>query len=166
MLLCSDKQKNQLNPTPTALSSCSELPLNPQCLASYNHQIYGHPSCISGQLSPGSSSGSSIIQQLGLYSSFELLWLRLHIPAPPPLLHLWTDSPLPPCRRYIHRGSRRHFHEDSSEPIHSWPSTRLPHRNTGRTVDHSVLPNLPATTAGPAAQQNTATVNFGLINIR
>uniref|UniRef100_A0A3P9M2T6 Reverse transcriptase domain-containing protein n=1 Tax=Oryzias latipes TaxID=8090 RepID=A0A3P9M2T6_ORYLA len=103
------------------------------------------------------------------YSSFELLRLRLHIPAPPPPLNTCTDPPLPPRQRHIHRGSRRHFNKDSSEPIRSfWSSTRRHHHNTGRTVDHSVLANLarPAATDGPAAHLNTATVNFGLINIR
>ncbi|XP_036069946.1 GTPase IMAP family member 8-like [Oryzias melastigma] len=102
------------------------------------------------------------------YSAAELLRLRYQ-PAGPPLLHFRTDSPLTPRRRYIHRGTRRQFRDDTSKHIQfSSSTTRCPPRYSGRPVDHSVLSSLPrlGNEAGSAMRQDSATINFGLINIR
>ena len=59
------------------------------------------------------------------YLSAELLQLRIHQSAPPPVLQYFPDIVRLPHRRYIHRGATRSYHIDDSNAINSiWSSSR------------------------------------------
>lgn len=76
---------------------------------------------------------------------------------------------LPPCRRYIHRGTRRHYHEDASNSTRFLSSTTCYCPcNTGRSVDHSVLSSFPrsANLTACTPRHIITTINFVPINIR
>jgi len=71
-----------------------------------------------------------------------------------------------PHRQYIHRGSRRNFHQDSSKAIKSfWSTSRCPLRNTARFFDQIALASL-TRSANATVKHNNSAVNFGLLNIR
>lgn len=100
------------------------------------------------------------------YSSAELLRLRFQWSRSPPALRFHPDIGIQRRPRYTHRGSRRGFHFTCSKGISSfWSSTRRPPRNTGRSVNHSVLARLARSASAPLSSDNTG-VSFGLLNIR
>lgn len=106
---------------------------------------------------------STLIQ----YMSAELLQLRFHRSAPPPVLHHFPDIAHLPRRRYIHRGAGRSYHIDDSTAINSiWSSIRRhPPRNTRRKVDHNALASL-ARSANVSFSNQHSDVKLGLFNIR
>ncbi|KAG1925393.1 hypothetical protein F2P79_025577 [Pimephales promelas] len=104
---------------------------------------------------------------LTLYTAADLLLLRglLSVP-PPPVLQLHPEIALLPRRRYSHRGSRRNFHFDDSNPITSFWSTALrSHRCSNRAADYGSLAYL-AKAASLAPGYNNSSFNFGLLNVR
>ncbi|XP_026011883.1 uncharacterized protein LOC113014514 [Astatotilapia calliptera] len=101
------------------------------------------------------------------YTADELLRLRFSLAAPPlAALHFHTDIAFLPRRKYVHRGSRRYFHQDNSKPIQSfWSTSGRSQRNPCRSIDHNVLTGLPRS-ANTLIQSDSISVNFGLLNIR
>ena len=77
------------------------------------------------------------------YTAAVLFWLRRHLSElPPPVLNHLDIARLP-CRRYIHRGSRRNFHQDNSKAIKSfWSTSHRPLRKTAQFVDQTALASL------------------------
>lgn len=105
------------------------------------------------------------------YLSAELLQLRIHQSAPPPVLQYFPDIARLPHRRYIHRGATRSYHIDDSNAINSiWSSSRRhPPRNARRVVNRGVnrgaLVSL-VRSANASSSNQHCDVKFGLFNIR
>lgn len=98
------------------------------------------------------------------YTAEELLQLGVHVFDPPPALNFFPDITRYTRRKYIHRGSRRRFNSENSNPIHSiWSTSHHPSKNSARTINHRALASLARTADGNNTNHN---VNFGLYNVR
>lgn len=83
-----------------------------------------------------------VIQPLSFFG-FAITCLNLHRQCCTTILMLLSTP-----SRYIHLGSHRNVHHDTSKAIKSyWSTSRCPPRYTARTVDHCALASLPNTTA-------------------
>ncbi|XP_039599459.1 uncharacterized protein LOC120522835 [Polypterus senegalus] len=113
---------------------------------------------------------STMIQLvLGLYqySAADLLRLRPRLTrSVMDVLLTFPDIFFQPRHRYIHRGSRRNFQQDTRAKITSyWSTSRPPLRPSGRASDSSVLASL-ATVASAPAHLSEDTISFAHLNIR
>ncbi|XP_042073552.1 uncharacterized protein LOC121813724, partial [Haplochromis burtoni] len=98
------------------------------------------------------------------YTAAELLCLRGQLSLPSPAeLHYHPGITFQPRRRYIHRGSRRIFH-NSNGTKSFWSATRCPRRNPDRAVNHRSLAHLPRAPTAISKKEDTP-LNFGLQNI-
>lgn len=81
----------------------------------------------------------SVVWMTLQYSAAELIQLCLRPFNLPSTLHLPSDIVYIPCRKYIHRGSRRSYNINGSCQIRSfWSSKPRSARRLTRTVDPGV----------------------------